>query len=198
MRFSNFIILLLLSILMVSFFACQNSINTFTDPRDQQTYRTKEILGQTWMLDNLQFQTDSSWCYKNEAVNCPINGRLYTWYDGMKACPEGWRLPTQQEWMDLALHIAGEEWHEVDGGQNRLYRKLKPESDYDFVLPLAGMYDPELNSWFPLGSVGSYWSSTKFAFHAAVCAVLDKTNGEVFMINPGTRTVGHSCRCIKD
>jgi len=179
------------------FCSCQNEISTITDARDQQIYRYQNIEGKDWMLDNLSFKSDSSWCFNNEKVNCEVYGQLYTWYDALKACPEGWRLPTQEEWMDLSLHLAGEEWHKNDGGQNRLYRKLRVDSGNDFILPLAGMYDPAMDLWWPTEKIGSYWSSTPFAFHAAVCAVVDKKQGEMFMINPGTRTVGHSCRCVR-
>jgi len=176
---------------------CQSEKSTLTDTRDQAVYTTQKIGDLIWMLDNLQFETDSSWCMNNDPKNCQKYGRLYTWKAAMQACPDGWRLPTQAEWMDLSLHIAGEEWHKKDGGENRLFRKLKAGGESGFDLQVAGMYDPETDYFFPIGSIGSYWSSTKFAYHAAVCAVMEARNGEVFMINPGTRAIGHSCRCVQ-
>ena len=196
MRHSNFkFIMLILTI--ITFFNCQNEPTTFTDARDQTQYNIQKIGKLTWMLDNLQFPTDSSWHYQNDPKNSEKYGRLYTWDAAMKACPDGWRLPTQDEWMDLSLHFAQEEWHQKDGGENRLYRKLMVGGESGFDLELGGMYDPSTDYFFPVGSIGSYWSSTKFAFHAAVCAVMDSKNGEVFMLNPGTRAVGHSCRCVR-
>lgn len=197
MQLSNLNLLYLISII---FFCanCQSEKSTFVDARDQISYTTQKIGDLTWMLDNLQFETDSSWCMNKDPEKCKEYGRLYTWNAAMKACPDGWRLPTQEEWMNLALHIAGEEWHKKDGGENRLFRKIKPDGESGFDLALAGMYDPETDYFFPIGSIGSYWSSTKFAYHAAVCAVMEGRNGEVFMLNPGTRAIGHSCRCVKN
>jgi uncharacterized protein (TIGR02145 family) len=191
-------LLLLFSIFaMIIFSNCGKTESTFTDSRDQTIYKTKEFNGLTWMTNNLQFETDSSWCHQNDPKNCKKYGRLYTWEDAMTACPDGWRVPKQDEWMDLSLHIANEEWHKKDGGENRLYRRVKIGGQSGLDLSLAGLYDPTTNYFFPIGEIGAYWSSTKFAFHAAVCAVMDGKNGEVFMLNPGTRDVGHSCRCVQ-
>ena len=38
--------------------------NTFTDPRDGQTYTTVEIGSQTWMTENLNYATANSWWYR--------------------------------------------------------------------------------------------------------------------------------------
>ena len=58
-----------------------------TDKRDGQKYRTAEILGKRWMAMNLNYRTDSSWCYKNADSNCAKYGRLYNWTAAMNACP---------------------------------------------------------------------------------------------------------------
>ena len=177
--------------------ACRKNTQTFTDSRDQTAYTYRTFGNLDWMLQNLAFETDSSWCFQNDPEKCKIYGRLYTWYDAMQVCPQGWRLPTQQEWMDLAQLIAQEEWYKKDGGENRLYHRFEPGGPSGLDLQLAGMYDPVFDHFFPVEEIGSYWSSTKFAYHAAVCAVMDKKNGEIFMMNPGTRGVGHSCRCVR-
>jgi len=109
------------------------SAGTMTDSRDGQTYKTVTIGTQTWMAENLNYKTDSSFCYENEETNCTKYGRLYTWVAAMDSagtwttngkgcgynktcspiypvrgvCPEGWHLPTYTEWYTLIMAVGG-------------------------------------------------------------------------------------------
>jgi uncharacterized protein (TIGR02145 family) len=78
---------------------------TFTDPRNGRKYKTVELYGMTWMAENLNFETGTSWCYENQSSNCNKYGRLYDWNTASKACPVGWHLPTGQEWNQLANFV---------------------------------------------------------------------------------------------
>jgi len=69
------------------------SYGSYTDTRNNMTYRTINIYGTTWMVDNLNYPTDNSSCYYDTESNCDEYGRLYTWDDAMSACPDGWHLP---------------------------------------------------------------------------------------------------------
>jgi uncharacterized protein (TIGR02145 family) len=103
----------------------------FTDKRDGQRYKgVKMPDGRTWMAQNLNYQTDSSWCYENSAGNCAKYGRLYAWNAALSACPVGWHLPSRWEWDTLGRAIidktggktgnktsnnadSGKDWHGV-------------------------------------------------------------------------------------
>ena len=61
--------------------------------------------GKQWTTRNLDVNTVPSHCYDDADVNCRQYGRLYTWESAQRGCQslgEGWRLPTSDEWRQMA------------------------------------------------------------------------------------------------
>ena len=78
----------------------------FVDPRDAERYRIVTIGDQEWMAENLRFASaGESRCYEDEAANCERFGRLYRWPAAVEACPERWRLPSEDDWQHLERHL---------------------------------------------------------------------------------------------
>ncbi len=129
-----------------------------------QTYRTVNINGQVWFAENLNYAANGSRCYDDDPANCDIYGRLYDWSTARSVCPNGWHLPSDEEWTALENAV---------GGSSTAGTKLKATSgwnadatygngtdDYGFsALPGGAGYS---NGYFnSVGSLGYWWSASE-------------------------------------
>lgn len=74
---------------------------SITDARDGHIYKAMTINGKKWIMENMQYNIPGSIC-----ENCKQNGRLYSYIDALDACPEGYGLPSQEEYQSLELAVA--------------------------------------------------------------------------------------------
>ena len=124
---------ILLFITLVAAFAFAGNVpkGSFTDPRDGKTYKTVKIGYQVWMAENLNYETDSSYCYEDKPANCHKYGRLYADEAAKRACPKGWRLPDEEDWITL-FEVVGEYYPPEEGGSFYKFaaKKLKSASGW--------------------------------------------------------------------
>ena len=172
---------------------------TFTDSRDGKTYRTVKIGDQTWMAENLNYKTGSSVCYGNKERNCRKYGRLYDWNTAMKACPAGWRLPSDKEWTALTDFVGGEDTagtklkSKTGWSTNNGYETAT--DDYGFsALPGGFRWR---GRFYDAGNYGNWWSATEGGASGAWYRGMgynDDGVGRGYDI----KTLLFSLRCVRD
>ena len=106
---------------------------TFVDERDRKTYKYVTIGKMIWMAENLNFKIEDSWCYDDKNANCKKYGRLYNYDAAMNACPEGWHLPSLNEWKYLFSVVEGKRIDDIGLGimKSKVAKKLKSTSGWD-------------------------------------------------------------------
>lgn len=199
-----------------------NPMGTMTDPRDRKVYKWVNINGRIWMAENLNIGTmihastggdngdgyqrnnnkAEKFCYKNDPAYCDIYGGLYQWDEAMgftineKAsglCPEGWHMPTDAEWHELALYLEPDEAEKLAGD------KLILGSRTGFQALFAGYLIFAERKYYDLTQGAYFWSSTingQINYMALGRSIfVAKSN---FQQDTFQRVSGLPVRCLKD
>jgi uncharacterized protein (TIGR02145 family) len=161
---------------------------TFTDNRDGQTYKVKEINGTKWFVQNLNYAIEeNSMCYDREDDNCKVYGRLYTQEAAMTACPEGTHLSTDDDWKMLEIFA---------GGANTAAERLRSNGsdNYAFTV-LFGGYANKNNISVIAGEGAYFWTSQTASDGRGVARSMFATDKEVSTI-PVDKKFWLSVRCV--
>lgn len=209
-----FTLILLSTSLAFFYMACQPTVSnttkrltpkSFEDNRDKQTYTILKIESQVWMTENLRYAAEGSWVNpKNPNAKY---GRLYNWETARKACPKGWRLPSDEDWKELeyALGMSHADadatgwrsvvglvlkskmgWNDNGNGNNSSGFKVLPAGDASAKGHFLG-----------LGGSTSFWTATADGTSSAWTRHLDTTKDGVNRYANNVK-IGLSCRCLKD
>jgi len=154
---------------------------------------------QAWMAENLNYEVGVSMCYDNDENNCQIYGRLYDWNTAMKACPNGWHLPSEAEWSELSRVVSsGHDFYNVAGeklrAKNGWDNDANGADDYGFTALPDGQYVE--SKFSSVGSFGYWWSSTGGS-KTSYTANMDIDSKELRPDNDDKSNLA-SVRCVKD
>lgn len=192
----------------------ESSRGFFTDLRDGREYKYTTIGNQVWMAENLNYKTANSYCYKDNADNCTIYGRLYPIRDVYNlrdftspGCPQGWHLPTQAEWEELTETLGGKEFvttgilQTTDGWyRNTVYYPNENLESYNRGTDICGF------AALPAGSVPSINQYSPYRYlgtHAEWLSATQKTDYNMVTYQEGYYsyaypTALYSVRCVQD
>jgi len=184
--------------------------NTLIDKRDGQKYRTVMIGGDRWMAQNLNYETDSSWCYENNADSCNKYGRLYNWNAAKKACPIGYHLSSHQEWVRLAdtsayIQCGTIQWKntwpcadEILKAKNGWRGNNSNGTDALGFSALPGGVRVDSSGCFErIGNAGVWWTATMYGnnfWNIYLTSYYNNELGEDYT----NKSNGFSVRCIAD
>jgi uncharacterized protein (TIGR02145 family) len=182
----------------------------FQDNRDNEKYRAVKIGSQVWMAENLNYDAgEGSWIYDEDTSLAIIYGRLYNWESACQACPDGWHLPSDEEWKELEIYLgmSPEEADEYSLRGTNEGGKLKETgtSHWEFsnigatdsvgftALPAGSCFDQNGHVYYQhLGELCYFWSSTESVYRHLM-GFSDK-----IYRNNYDKYEGFSVRCVKD
>ena len=197
---------------------------TLTDLRDGHTYKTVTIGDQTWMAENLNYETGNSYCYGDDASYCSKYGRLYTWSAAMDSvgtwttngkgcgynktcsptylvrgvCPEGWHLPSTTEFETLFTAVGGQDsTGTVLKSTSGWYDDGNGTDAFGFSALPAGNRDYYDGYYYYEGNYAFFWSSTEFDSYGAYSMLLYYDSDPAYL-DYDFKNYGFSVRCVKD
>jgi len=143
----------------------------FTDPRDGEVYKTIKVDGQEWFAENLRFKCKNSSSLDNDEANDKKYGRFYSGRIAPVVAPEGWHLPTFDEFIKLAealgskkrIDLASTEGWEGLSGTNKTGFNAQPvgtcEPDTSGSTDRVTHIKGDLGKFIERGKMASFWTN---------------------------------------
>jgi uncharacterized protein (TIGR02145 family) len=156
--------------------------------------------GKEWLTQNLNVNADGSFCYDDSEANCARFGRLYTWASAAQACRslgQQWRLPTNDEWQQLAKHHGGL-MEESDEGGKATYRALMTGGASGFNGVLGGGRVPAEEQYGRLDAHGLYWTASESDATTAWFYNFGKGGASLNRHRGGNKQMAISVRCVRE
>ncbi len=168
------------------------------------TYRNGDIIPEVKDPTEWAKLTTGAWCYyNNDPKNGKIYGKLYNWYavnDPRGLVPEGYHVPTDNEWDTLITYLGGEN---IAGGKLKETGTLhweRPNADASNASNFTGLPGgcrSSSGTFNRIGGNGFWWSSSEGSAASALYRDLDYDYGGASSYD-GNKECGVSVRCLRD
>lgn len=212
-------------------FKTNHELDNFTDSRDNITYKIVKIGNNWWMAENLAYlprltvpstgSNTEAYNYVYDQTSCGCMGKaranenykmygtLYNWTSAQNICPEGWHLPTDEEWENLAEYISNDNlgFTQTEGNWEHVGYHLKSTEswgndgngidDYGFSVLPGGFRDANAKEFLGKTYEGYFWTSTEIEGEKAAARMVN-SDDSVFYRSAFSKGSGFSVRCIKD
>lgn len=162
---------------------------------------------------------EGAWCYyDNDPENGAIYGKLYNWYavnDPRGLAPEGWHVPTDEEWKELEMCLGMSQFQEdkrgfsrgtVEGsqlaGRSNLWLDGVLENNAYFgstgFSALPGNYRNYRGVFFSIGYNGFWWTASKYDDTYAWLRFIQYNKIGIGRSNQYGKSLGCSVRLVRD
>ena len=154
--------------------------------------------GKEWTTANLDVNVSPSYCYDDAEPNCRRYGRMYTWESAQQVCRslgDNWRLPTDDEWRQLARLYGGVSSDSADKGKASFTALLSGGSS-GFNAVLGG--NRSAGQYARLEAHGFYWTASENDAATAPFYNFGKNGGAFHRQPQGEKQMAISVRCIRE
>jgi len=164
-------------------------------------YSSKRMAdGKQWTTHNLNVNTVQSYCYEDAELNCRQYGRLYTWESARRGCQslgDGWRLPTDDEWRQMAKQYGGVHEGSDDSGK-AAFKALLIGGSSGFNALLGGGRDAGDRQYARLKAHGFYWTASENGPATAWFYNFGQGSQALYRQRGGEKQMAVSVRCVRE
>lgn len=173
--------------------------SVMVDKRDGIKYKTIKIGKQWWMAENLRYHyKENSITYDHLSANGIKYGRLYDWKSAKTSCPNGWHLPSDDEFIEMELLLGMDENEKLIIGPRSVNvgTQLSSVGTSGFNLLYSGVCD-RFGHFRQFEENTVLWTSTELNYEKAIVREYVKSSPNSFRYID-LKGYYFSVRCVKD